>query len=196
MQSNFISWFTRMNLVKRWSLLHCTQEENISEHSHQVAVIAHTLATIKNVYFGGEVNADRCSTLAIYHEVSETKLQDLNSVTKYSSAEFTKIFKRLEDEAERECLNTLPVELQESYKDVLVQSNVEAEYKQIVKAADILSAYLKAKLEVKRGNPEFDHVIDNLRPSVWELTHKYPEVEMFMRVFYHSANDTLDKIQR
>ena len=89
-QSTFMAWITRLPLLKRWALMHCFQEENVSEHCHQVAVIAHLLVVIKNTRFGGTLNPEKAATLALYHEVSETKLQDINSNTKYHNPEFTK----------------------------------------------------------------------------------------------------------
>lgn len=45
--------------------------ENVSEHSLQVAMVAHALAAIKNRKFGGNVNAERIALLAMYHDASE-----------------------------------------------------------------------------------------------------------------------------
>ena len=81
-ESTFLAWIVRMSLIKRWALMHSFREENVSEHSHQTAVIAHMLAVIKNRLYGGQVDANRVAVLALYHEVSESKLQDLNSNTK------------------------------------------------------------------------------------------------------------------
>ncbi|MDT3661912.1 MAG: YfbR-like 5'-deoxynucleotidase, partial [Anaerobiospirillum sp.] len=42
-ESTFLAWIVRMSLIKRWALMHNFREENVSEHSHQTAVIAHML---------------------------------------------------------------------------------------------------------------------------------------------------------
>ena len=129
-QSTFMAWVTRMPLIKRWALMHCFQEENVSEHSHQVSVIAHLLTVIKNKRYNGNLNPEKAAVVAIYHEISETKLQDINSKTKYHSPEFTAAFKKLEDIAEQECLETLPADLRDEFSNLLVQKNVEAEYRE------------------------------------------------------------------
>ncbi|CAK2522083.1 5'-deoxynucleotidase VC_1978 [Vibrio crassostreae] len=193
-QSTFMAWVTRMPLIKRWALMHCFQEENVSEHSHQVAVIAHLLAVIRNKRYGGSLNPEKAAVTAIYHEISETKLQDINSKTKYHSPEFTAAFKKLEDIAEKECLETLPVDLRDEFSDLLVQKNVDAEYKAIVKAADILSAYIKTLNELRFNNDEFLHVKKGLDPKIKRLITEMPEVKDFMDVFCDSCTTTFDKI--
>lgn len=193
-ESTFMAWITRMPLIKRWALMHCFQEENVSEHCHQVAVIAHLLTVIRNKRFGGTLNPERAATIAIYHEISETKLQDINSRTKYHSPEFTSAFKKLEDLAEKECLDTLPKDLRDEFSGLLIQKNVDTEYKAIVKAADILSAYIKTMNELRFNNDEFHHVKESLEARIAELQHELPEVKDFMEVFCNSCTSTLDKI--
>lgn len=48
MSSNFFAMVNRMKLIDRWALMNNTTKENIAEHSHCVAVIAHALALIGN----------------------------------------------------------------------------------------------------------------------------------------------------
>ncbi len=193
-QSTFIAWITRMPLIKRWALMHCFQEENVSEHCHQVAVIAHLLAVIKNKRFGGNLNPERAATVAIYHEVSETKLQDINTRTKYHNPEFTKAFKKLESIAEEECLATIPEDLRDEFESLLVQDKVDEEYKTIVKSADILSAYIKTMNELRFNNDEFLHVKEHLDEKIQKLIETQPEVDVFMQIFCDSCTTTLDKI--
>jgi len=193
-KSTFLAWILRMPLIKRWALLHSIKKENIAEHSHQVAVIAHLLTVIKNQYFDGQLRAERAATIAMYHEVSETKLQDINHVTKYHNPDLTKEFKKLEEIAEIECLNSLPEELRETFKPLLVQSCVEKEYKQIVKAADLISAYLKACDEINYGNKEFSHVKPRLETMLSNYVDTMPEVKYFMEVFKDNCFVSVDKL--
>ncbi|MGB2265105.1 MAG: 5'-deoxynucleotidase, partial [Glaciecola sp.] len=148
-QSTFIAWITRMSLIQRWALMHAHVPENVSEHSHQVGVIAHLLTVIHNHLTGEALSAERAATLALFHEVSETKMQDVNSNTKYQTPEIAKEFKKLEELAERECLSTLPDFLQSHYEDLIVQNEVDPVYKRIVKSADIICAYIKALNELR-----------------------------------------------
>lgn len=193
-KSTFLAWILRMPLIKRWALMHSIKKENIAEHSHQVAVIAHLLTVIKNKYFEGNLSPERAATIALYHEVSETKLQDINHVTKYHNPDLTKEFKKLEEIAELECLRSLPEELQEEFKPLLVQSHVDSNYKKIVKAADLISAYLKACDEIKFGNHEFTHVKNRLATMLSEFVETMPEVEYFLAVFEENCFVNVDKL--
>lgn len=193
-KSTFMAWIVRMSLIKRWALMLCFRYENVSEHSHQTAVIAHLLCVIKNRLYGGQVNADRAAVLALYHEVSETKLQDLNSKTKYLNPEFTRQYKKLEAMAERECLNTLPRELQEDFRHLVLQEEVDPELKKIVKAADTLAAYIKACDELRFNNQEFTHVRTGLIPRLKEYAEQMPEVQYFMDTFVESCWASVDQL--
>ncbi len=174
--------------------MHSIKSENIAEHSHQVAVIAHLLAVIRNKYFDGNISPERAATIALYHEVSETKLQDINHVTKYHNAALTTEFKKLEELAELECLHSLPEALRDEFKPLLVQSQVEVEYKKIVKAADLISAYLKASDELDFGNKEFCHVKTRLNGMLDEYREQLPEVAFFLDTFEEHCFVSVDKL--
>ncbi|GAA4888979.1 5'-deoxynucleotidase [Ferrimonas pelagia] len=191
--STFLAWLFRMPLIRRWSLMYCVKPENVAEHSHQVAVVAHLLALIKNRKFGGQLIPEKAATIALYHECSETRLGDIVSPVKYSNPEITREFKQLEAAAEQQCLATLPAEFQADFAELLVQSQVPAEYATIVKAADVICAYLKAKDELAHHNHEFTHVIDKLAPKMEELRQQ-PEVTYFLDVFLAACGATLDTL--
>ena len=193
-QSTFLAWTTRMPLIQRWGLMHTFQPENVSEHSHQVAVIAHLLTVIKNKKFGGNLIPEKAATIAIYHEISETKLQDLSSKVKYHNPEFTKEYKKLEKIAEKECLQTIPEDIRDEFEELLVQDKVDPVYKDIVKAADILAALIKANNELRFNNVEFAHVKVTLDKKVNLLKLDMPEVEYFIDTFLESCTATVDKL--
>jgi len=193
-QSTFLAWTTRMPLIQRWGLMHTFQPENVSEHSHQVAVIAHLLTVIKNKKFSGKLIPEKAATIAIYHEISETKLQDLSSIVKYHNPEFTKEYKKLEKIAEKECLQTIPEEIRDEFEELLVQDKVDPTYKDIVKAADILAALIKANNELQLNNVEFAHVKVNLNRKLDSLKSEMPEVDYFIDVFLDSCTATVDKL--
>ena len=195
-KSTFLAWILRMPLIKRWALMHSIKSENIAEHSHQVAVIAHLLAVIKNKYFDGNLSPEKAATIALYHEVSETKLQDVNHVTKYHNPALTKEFKKLEEIAEVECLNSLPKKLQDEFGHMIVQSQVDSNYKPLIKAADLISAYLKACDEVSFGNREFEHVKIRLEDMLAYYKENMPEVSYFLDTFQENCFVTVDKLSR
>ncbi|WP_371192998.1 5'-deoxynucleotidase [Glaciecola sp. SC05] len=194
--SPFLAWILRMPLIKRWALMHSVKQENVAEHSHQVAVIAHLLASIRNTYFDGDVSPERAATVALYHEVSETKLQDINHVTKYHNPDLTREFKKIEKLAEIECLNTLPEELKEQFSSLLVQNNVDPIYKKIVKAADLISAYLKASDELSFQNKEFAHVKTRLESMLAEFSEDMPEIKLFFKLFEEKCFANVDELSQ
>ena len=196
MQSTFLAWMFRMPLIKRWALMFCVKPENVAEHSHQVAIVAHLLAVIKNKKFSGNINADKVATVALYHEASETRFGDIVSPTKYANAEIAREFKKIEYLAEKQCLASLPEEFQELFEDIIVQDHVEEQYKQIVKAADILVAYIKALDELNHQNHEFDHVKERLELKLETLKKQLPEVEYFMNIFLQACSATVDKLSK
>lgn len=194
MQSTFLAWMFRMPLIKRWALMFCVKSENVAEHSHQVAIVAHLLAVIRNKKFNGSINADRVATVALYHEASETRYGDIVNPTKYANPEIAREFKKIEYLAEQECLESLPEEFQDIFSDLIVQDNVEKEYKSIVKAADILVAYIKAVDELNHQNHEFDHVEERLGKKIKLLQQEMPEVKYFMDMFLQACSATVDKL--
>ncbi|MDN3652211.1 5'-deoxynucleotidase [Thalassotalea ponticola] len=194
MDSTFLAWLFRMPLIKRWALMYCVKTENIAEHSHQVAVVAHLLAVIRNTMFNGDLNADRAATIALYHEAAETRYGDVVSPTKYANEQISAEFKKIESLAEKECLATLPKELQAAFASIIVQDRVDSELKAVVKAADILVAYIKAINELYHNNPEFAHVEEKLQRKLAVLKADMPEVDYFVKTFIPACTATVDKL--
>jgi 5'-deoxynucleotidase len=52
MPSHFYAILSRMKNINRWGLMRNTRQENLSEHSLEVAFIAHCLALIGNKRLG------------------------------------------------------------------------------------------------------------------------------------------------
>ena len=53
---SFYAMLSRMKYINRWGLMNNTRQENISEHSQQVAILAHALVLIHNKRFGGSLD--------------------------------------------------------------------------------------------------------------------------------------------
>lgn len=198
MKSTFLAWVFRMPLIKRWSLMFCHKSENIAEHSHQVAVVAHLLTIIynKKVVVGGNdklLSPERAATIALYHDQIEVYTGDTVTPIKYHNVELTTEFKRLESVAENLCLETLPDELREDFRGLLLSDQIKPEYARIVKSADVICAYIKTLDELKHHNYEFEHVKQNLEIKLNKLK-EFPEVDYFMKTFIGSCVTSLDKL--
>lgn len=188
---NFFAFLSRMKHITRWGLMRNTNVENIQEHSLQVAMIAHGLAVISNVYFGNSVNSERVAVLAIYHDSNETLTGDMPTPIKYFNPSIRQAYKDLEDISKEKLLSLLPDEMVPFYRDVLFYDESSYEGK-IVKAADRICAYIKCLEEEKAGNREFKKAAEATLKKILDM--KMPEVEYFLKYFIPGFKLTLDEI--
>ena len=191
MANHFYAYISRMRCVKRWALMRNTEEENIQEHSHMVAVIAHALGVIRRDVYGIPCDPEACATVALYHDASEILTGDLPTPIKYHDEEIMSAYRRVETIASEKLLVMLPQELQAAFEPVLV-GETQRELHPIVKAADKLSAYIKCIEERKAGNNEFL----NAEKQTLAAIHAYnlPEAEYFIEHFIPAFEKTLDEL--
>lgn len=154
-ESHFFAHLARMKLIQRWPLMRSVSTENISEHSLQVAFVAHALALIKNKKFGGNLNPERIALLGMYHDTSEVLTGDLPTPVKYYNPEIAKEYKKIEEAAEKRLLSMLPEEFHDDFAPYLVSQQAHGDDAAIVKQADTICAYLKCLEELSAGNHEF-----------------------------------------
>lgn len=192
--SSFYAYLSRLRWIKRWGLKRNAHDENVMEHSWEVSVIAHTLALIKNRYYGGNVDANAIATAALYHDITEVITGDLPTPIKYHSPEISAAYKRIEHQAEIELLALLPAELQEDFQALIHHDQMPPEHVQIIKAADKISAYLKCQAELKAGNLEFEIAAEQLVLTIG--ASEQPEVIFFMKTFVPSCGLTLDGLMK
>ena len=190
MGENFFAYISRMRYITRWSLMRNSYEENIQEHSHMVAVLAHALAVIRNRYFGGCVDEGAVAVAALYHDASEILTGDLPTPIKYYNPEIRNSYKAIEAVAQDKLLSMLPEELQPDFEPVLKEA--DAEIGELVKAADKLSAYIKCVEEQKAGNNEFCAAAKQIYQTLSE--NSLPEVRFFMEHFLPAFELTLDEL--
>lgn len=190
---HFFAYMARMKLIHRWSLMKSVSDENVAEHSAQVAQIAHALALIKNKKFGGSLNADRIATMALYHESSEVLTGDLPTPIKYYNPGIRDAYKEIEQIANEKLLTMLPEELRDEYRSLIVGES-DSHERILVKAADKISAYIKCLEELRSGNREFVKAEATLRESV-EQYFIYDEVRWFCETFLDTFRKTLDELE-
>ncbi|MCI6184133.1 MAG: 5'-deoxynucleotidase [Clostridiales bacterium] len=191
MDSKFFALISRMRYIERWSLMRNSIHENIQEHSHMVAVIAHALGVIRRDVYGIPCDPEACATVALYHDASEILTGDLPTPIKYHDEEIMSAYRRVETIASEKLLGMLPQELQAAFEPVLV-GETQRELHPIVKAADKLSAYIKCIEERKAGNNEFL----NAEKQTLAAIHAYnlPEAEYFIEHFIPAFEKTLDEL--
>ena len=191
MNSHFFAYISRMRFIQRWALMRNTAPENVQEHSHQVAVLAHALALIRNEKFGGQVDPGLVAAAALYHDASEILTGDMPTPIKYDNPAIRTAYKDVEAVAEGKLLRMLPPELQGAYAPVLTA--VDPEVERLVKAADKLSAHIKCLEELKAGNAEFREAAAQTRKALEAFD--LPEVRYFMDTFLPSFSLTLDELK-
>ena len=177
MANEFYALMGRMRYITRWGLMRNSFSENIQEHSHMTAVLAHALALIRRDILKLDTpDPDRCAVAALYHDASEILTGDLPTPIKYYNPEIKEAYKQVERIAGNRLLDMLPPELRSSYEQYVLESDETLE--PIVKAADKLSAHIKCLEEQKAGNTEFDTAA---RQS-WEAMKAMarPELDWFL----------------
>jgi 5'-deoxynucleotidase len=174
-------------------------DTDVDLHSHcfNVSVIAHLLAEIDNKLFNKKHNAERVALLGLYHEYAEGVSGDISAPVKYSSPIIAKEIKAMEEQIERRCAASLPEPLQAIFASFIVQSEVEPEYKAIVKAADDLVAYFKCEEEVEKSkNVDFADAVVNLREKVDKHSGNMPCVKWFLNNFESGYVRTIDELMK
>jgi 5'-deoxynucleotidase len=189
---NFFAYISRMKYIARWSLMRSTVTENIQEHSHMVAVLAHALAVIRRDVFHRPCDPDRCASAALYHDATEIFTGDMPTPIKYHSPAIREAYRQVEDQASEKLLEMLPEELREAYRPLLQVE--DREVREIVKAADKLSAYIKCLEELKAGNNEFADAAGETLEALRRM--ELPEVEWFLDRFSQGFGLTLDRLER
>ncbi len=176
MRFKFYAFLSRMRYIARWGLMRNSFQENVQEHSHQVAVFAHALASIDRDIFGGSADPDHCAAAALFHDASEILTGDLPTPVKYYNPEIKRAYKEVEALSCRKLLDMLPPELRSRYEPLLLES--EPETRRFVKAADKLSAHIKCIEELKAGNQEFSSAAKQTRAALDEM--RLPAVDYFL----------------
>ena len=189
---HFFSYMAKMKHIKRWGLMRNTREENIQEHSLQTAMIAHALAVIRNEVFGGQIDADRVMSVAVYHEAGEVITGDLATPIKYFNPGIKQAYKEIERHAEEKLVKMMPKEMQGVYEGLILGREDDEEIYKIVKAADKICAYLKCVEELSAGNKEFEKAQANIKKAIKKI--ELPEVKYFMENFAESFELTLDEL--
>ena len=191
MANEFYALLGRMRYITRWGLMRNTFSENIQEHSHQVAVLAHALALIRREILGlPGPDPDRCAVAALYHDVSEILTGDLPTPIKYYNPDIKEAYKQVEHIAGNRLLQMLPPQLRECYAPLVLESDEEV--LPIVKAADKISAHITCLEEQKAGHTEFDSAARQPRQALEQA--ELPELSWFLEHCLEPFTLNLDQL--
>ena len=191
MKYDFFAYISRMKYITRWSLMRATEQENIQEHSHMTAVLAHALGLIRRDVYNRPCDPEHLAAVALYHDAPEILTGDLPTPIKYHSRRIKAAYDEVEGVAVEKLLHALPKSLRPAYRKLLTAPQRPAEY-QLVKAADRLAAYIKCLEERRAGNREFlsaeAATLEKLRDM------ELPEVDYFLEQFLPGFLKNLDEL--
>lgn len=193
MKNSFFAYLSRIKYINRWALMRNTTYETLSQHSYEVATLAHALAVIGNRRFGKSYDTSRAALLGLYHDAAESITGDMPTPVKYFSTELRSAFAEVEKSAGARLLSMLPEDMQADYDPLLEQKADDAALWRLVKAADKLSAYIKCIEERKAGNTEFREAEKSTRKLLEKL--ECPEAAAFLSEFLPAYELPLDKLR-
>ena len=191
-KNTFFAMLARMKYIHRWALMRNSHEENISEHSLEVAVLSHALAVIGKKRLQKEYDIEHIVLLAMYHDCTEIITGDMPTPVKYGNPDIQSAYKQMEREAAFRLLNMLPEDLREEYEPFFVERPGDGQAHLIVKAADKLSALIKCIEEEKAGNQEFQKAKETIENALHQMDCQ--EAEIFCREFLPQYYRTLDEM--
>lgn len=187
---SFYALISRMKNIDRWALMRNSDRENVQEHSHMVAVIAHALAVIRRDVFHQSADPGACAAAALFHDAPEIFTGDMPTPVKYHNPEIVAAYKQVETLAAQKLLSALPAEMQKAYAPLMTPEDPVTV--SLLKAADKLSAYIKCLEELKTGNSEFKSAAQQTHQKLFALN--MPEVAYFMTHFLGAFELTLDEL--
>lgn len=187
--NSFFALISRMRYIGRWGLMRSSIPENVQEHSHMVAVLAHALGVIRRDVFGRPCDPGTLAAAALYHDAPEIITGDLPTPVKYHSGELTSAYREVERSAAQKLVSMLPVELRSSFEP-LISGDVGDDAAKLLKAADRLSAYVKCIEERKAGNHEFLSAERQTRARIESMN--LPEADYFLEHFIPAFELDLD----
>lgn len=189
---HFFAYVSKLKYIFRWGLKRNVETENVKEHSFDVASIAHALALIRNRFYDGKLDANEIAVIAMYHDASEVLTGDLPGPIKYFNPAIAEAYKQVEKEAKAKLLTMLPEELQPDYAPLIEDHKLPEDVRKLLKAADVLSAYIKCIHEVESQNHEFQVAKQRVEGMLGDF--ELPEVAYFMEKFMPSYLLTLDEL--
>lgn len=190
----FFAMMARMKYIERWALMRNTSKENISEHSLEVAMLAHGLAIIAKEQCGVDIDENKVALMGLYHDANEIITGDMPTPVKYYNDDIKEAYKKVEAVASYTLLNKLPSYMQDYYKPLFINEEGEEYSWRLVKAADKLSALIKCKEELRSGNQEFKTAHETILQALKNMEMK--EVDIFMEEFIPAYDLTLDELQQ
>lgn len=191
---SFFAMMARMKYIERWALMHNVDKENISEHSLEVAMLAHGLAIIAKEKCNQDLDPNEVALMGIYHDANEIITGDMPTPVKYYDTDIQEAYRRVENVASHTLINKLPDYMKQYYKPLFFQRDGKAYEWRLVKAADKLSALIKCREELRSGNQEFKTAESSIKKYLQQMDMQ--EIDIFIQEFLPAYELTLDELQK
>jgi len=188
LQNHFYAMMSRMKNIYRWGLMRNVRAENLSEHSLEVAQIAHALAIINRVRLDGNADPNFIAVAAMYHDTSEILTGDMPTPVKYYNDEIKTAYKQIEAASQKQLTEMLPLDFCDEFNKIYHPDEFS---ERLIKAADKLSALIKCMEELNMGNREFETAKNTITKSLEDM--RCPEAEIFLCEFIPSFTLSLDE---
>ena len=192
MANHFLAYLYRLQHIERWSLMRNTRPENVAEHSYHVALIAHSLGVIAREIYGRDIQPEQLATFALFHDAAEVFTGDIPTPVKHQNPRILANFREIEALASERMLANVPEPLRGSYAPLLARQPADPELAKLLKAADLLDAYLKCTSEMSAGNREFATARRQTEEKLLRL--ELPEVEWFLAHLAPGFERTIDEL--
>jgi 5'-deoxynucleotidase len=189
--NSFFALISRMKNIDRWALMRNSERENVQEHSHLVAVIAHALAVIRRDVFGIPADPGAAAAAALFHDATEIITGDMPTPVKHNNPELGDAYKKIEQSAAERLTAGLTEEMRAAYAPLLAGEC--GDLCAVIKAADKISAYIKCLEELKTGNGEFRLAAEQTKAKIDALC--LPEADYFMQHYIPAFSLTLDELE-
>ena len=189
MSYHFYAMLSRMKNIYRWGLMRNTKQENLSEHSLEVAFIAHALAVIHNRRYKGQLDVNKIAVAAMFHDTTEIITGDMPTPIKYYNPEIRTVYKQIEKVAGDRLLSMLPEDLKPDFEELYAP---DSETVKFIKAADKISALIKCIEENNQGNREFLAAEKSTRKIIQDMN--MPEANVFLDEFIESFSKPIDEL--
>ncbi len=175
---NFNALLARLKYIPRWSLMRQNVEEDLAQHTSEVALIAHTLCLLANNKFGKSVNSEKVTVAALYHDVSEILTGDMPTPVKYNNPQIMTAYKAVEAHAVNKLLETSDPDIKDDLRPYMTQESLTEYEKKLLKGADKICALTKCIEELQSGNKEFESAYKTTYQSLIDM--KMEEIDFFM----------------
>ena len=188
----FNALLARMKYIARWGLMRSSRTESLSEHTADTAILAHTLCVLSKTMFSSQARPETVAVAALYHDASEIMTGDMPTPVKYKTEPLRAAYKALEADAAHSLTGLLPAEMQSEMDGYLCGSMLTAKERQLLKAADRLSALIKCIDEEQAGNREFAGAKAQQEAALKAMD--CPEADYFMAHMLPCYRWTLDEL--